>query len=449
MLRVPDGPPVRRTPYLVIAMAALLLSLAALGLRRAGGPAPSLDAVRALARSQKFDRARSLLEGYLRTYPEDSRAHLLMAQLATEPPDPRPDLALEHLAAVRPRDPRQAALVRFFEGKAQYQRARFDLTESAWKDALRLDPSVPEAGWALIDLLDKEGRVEEAHRLGMRLHHREPDPRDRVKILLEMSRLDIDQVSPGSQVQLFEPLVREHPENLPLSLTVGLALVRDSRGEQGVEFLESVLEQAPGLARGLGRVADGPLRGLPVRSAGGGVRAGTPVHGRRCPIRQTRGHDRPECEGLAPGGAGLSPRGGPRAVQRDLDVPAPGRAAIHVGCRGAGAREPVVYIVRRGIQAVAAGVPGGAGGPDDRPGAAPGAVSAAGRPPRADGAAPTRPGPGINWCSATTPPTRSAGRPSSVSGRGRRCEEMDCGLQITDYRLQITDYRLQSCPTRT
>ena len=40
--------------------------------------------------------------------------------------------------------------------------------EICWTDALRLDPIVPEAGWALVDLLDKEGRTEEArawHRL--------------------------------------------------------------------------------------------------------------------------------------------------------------------------------------------------------------------------------------------------------------------------------------------
>jgi tetratricopeptide (TPR) repeat protein len=240
-----DGSPVRRTPYLVVTLAAVLLGLAALGLRRAGMPVPSLDSVRALARSQKFDEARALLDNYLRARPDDATAHMLMGQLATEPPDPHPDLALEHLAAIRPRDARQAALLRFFEGKAHYQQARYDLTETDWKEALRLDPTVPEAGWALIDLLDKEGRGEEAHRLGMRLHQEEPDPRDRARLLLEMSRLDIDLVSPGSQVQLFQPLVLEHPENLPLSLTVGMALVRDSRGEQGVAFLESVLQRHP------------------------------------------------------------------------------------------------------------------------------------------------------------------------------------------------------------
>ncbi len=168
-----------------------------------------------------------------------------MGQLATEPADPRPDLALEHLAAVRTRDPKQAALVRFFEGKAQYQKRRYDLAEAAWAAALRLDPAVPEAGWALIDLLDKESRVQEAHRLGMRLQETEPDPLDRARLLLEMGRLDIDQVSPGSQVLLFGPLAREHPDNLPLALTLGLALVRDSRGAEGIEVLEAALHRHP------------------------------------------------------------------------------------------------------------------------------------------------------------------------------------------------------------
>ena len=82
--------------------------------------------------------------------------------------------------------------------------------------------SVPEAGWVLIDLLDKEGRQKEAHRLGMRLHEIEPDPRDRVRILLEMSRLDIEaREARSSRILLLEPVVKQHPENLPLTLALG------------------------------------------------------------------------------------------------------------------------------------------------------------------------------------------------------------------------------------
>ena len=134
-----------------------------------------------------------------------------MADLTTEPTNAHPELALIICRQSSPDTPQQAALVEFFEGKARYQQGRYDLAESCWTEALRLDPIVPEAGWALVDLLDKEGRTEEAHRLGMRLHEIEPDPRDRVKILLEMSRLDIETPDPLSQVVFFEPLVKQHP----------------------------------------------------------------------------------------------------------------------------------------------------------------------------------------------------------------------------------------------
>jgi tetratricopeptide (TPR) repeat protein len=110
---------------------------------------------------------------------------------------------------------------------------------------LRLDPIVPEAGRTLVDLLDKEGRVEEAHCLGMRLHEVEPDPRDRVRILLEMSRLDIETPDPLSQVELFEALVRAHPEHLPLNLMLGLALTRVNRSDEGLQVLEGALRRNP------------------------------------------------------------------------------------------------------------------------------------------------------------------------------------------------------------
>ncbi len=243
----PAGPPKRR-PVVLIVLASLIIAMigaAALGILRADRPGPGLPAIRALARAKQFDRAIAALEEYLRAHPQDSTAHLLMGQLATEPPEPRPDLALDHLARLRPPGPKEKARVRFFEGKAQHFKGRYDLTEDAWRDALRLDPAVPEAGWALIDLLDKEGRVPEAHALGMKLIDVEPDPLDRARILLNLARLDIDIVNPSSQVIMFESLAREHPENLALNLTLGQALVRDSRGEPGLEVLEAAVRRFP------------------------------------------------------------------------------------------------------------------------------------------------------------------------------------------------------------
>lgn len=238
----------KRRPALLFALSALMIAMigaAALGVLRADRPGPSLSSIRALARAKQFGRAIEQLDVYLRAHPADSAAHLLMGQVATEPPDPRPDLALEHLAKLRPPGPKEAARLRFYVGKARYFQERYDLAESDWREALRLDPAVPEAGWTLIDLLDKEGRVSEAHDIGMRLIEVEPDPLDRARILLNMARLDIDIVNPSSQVIMFGPIAREHPENLPLNLTLGQALVRDSRGAEGLEVLEAAVRRFP------------------------------------------------------------------------------------------------------------------------------------------------------------------------------------------------------------
>ena len=132
----------------------------------------------------------------------------------------RPERALEHLRLIRPGSKKQAALVKFLEGKAHYQEERYDLAETSWTEALKLDPIVAEAGWVLVDLLDKESRTEEAHSLGMKLHEVEPDPRDRVRILLEMSRLDIeapDPLSTSPVVRADRPAASGKPPSLDYS----------------------------------------------------------------------------------------------------------------------------------------------------------------------------------------------------------------------------------------
>jgi tetratricopeptide (TPR) repeat protein len=230
---------------LIVAVVFSLGGLAALAIRRMVAPPPNLNQIQALARVRQFKQAQTLLDRHLQVYPTDEQAHLLMAQLMTEPTNTHPEPALDHLRAIRPKTPQQAALIQFFQGKAHYQQGRYDLAEACWTEALRLDPVVPEAGWALVDLLDKESRTEEAHRLGMRLHEVEPDARDRVRILLEMSRLDLEMPDPLSQVPLFEPLVKLNPENLPLSVTLGLALIRVNRGDEGIQVLHEALRRHP------------------------------------------------------------------------------------------------------------------------------------------------------------------------------------------------------------
>jgi tetratricopeptide (TPR) repeat protein len=231
--------------WILLAVLAVLVGAGALVAWRGFRAPPDLGAICALAREGQFDRAQALMRRYLHAFPGDNRAHLLMAQFAMDRPDAQPQLALDHLGRIRARTPKEAAVVRFSVGKAHYQQKRYDLAETCWKESLELDPAVPEAGWALIDLLDFEVRTEEAHRLGMRLFEVEPDRRDRARLLLEMSRLEIDKVAPGSVVQVFEPVCRQHPEYLPLALAVGLALVHNSQSAAGIEVLRDALERHP------------------------------------------------------------------------------------------------------------------------------------------------------------------------------------------------------------
>jgi tetratricopeptide (TPR) repeat protein len=243
---------------IILAVLAILMAAGALVAWRRVAVPPDLGPICALARQGRFDRAQELMARYLATFPGDDRAHLIMAQFAMDRPDAQPQLALDHLRQIRSRTARDAAVVRFSVGKARYQQKRYDLAETCWKDALGIDLTVPEAGWALIDLLDFEGRTEDAHRLGMRLFEVEPDPRDRVRLLLEMSRLDIERVAAGSAVQTFAPVWRQHPAYLPLALAVGLALVHNSQPAEGIAVLRDALRRHPDSAEAW----DGWLTGL-------------------------------------------------------------------------------------------------------------------------------------------------------------------------------------------
>jgi tetratricopeptide (TPR) repeat protein len=66
-----------------------------------------------------------------------------------------------------------------------------------------------------------------------------------VRYLLELARLDLFKPDPASQAIMFEPAVRQSPENMPLAVTVGQALIRASRSEQGLEVLRAALGRHP------------------------------------------------------------------------------------------------------------------------------------------------------------------------------------------------------------
>jgi tetratricopeptide (TPR) repeat protein len=240
--------------WLALALGVVGLALYARGALR---PRPSLDGAIRLAESGSFDAALARVRDHLDAYPDDGAAHLLMAQVLLRRPDPpgtpidRPTpgpgrAALGHLDRVRPRNPAMAVLVALNRGKALYRLLRLDEAEAAWLEALRLDPTVAEAGWSLLDLYYLQGREEEARRLALRLHEVEPDPRDRAQMLLELVRQDARPPAPRSLVDWFEPVVRQNPDDVRSAVALGLALVRDGRVEPGVDLLRRAAHRHPG-----------------------------------------------------------------------------------------------------------------------------------------------------------------------------------------------------------
>ena len=226
-----------------IVMGGIVLSggVLSLSLRKGGSARDDLSESRALARARRFDEAALVLERHLKLFPDDPQALLLRAEVATDRADPKPELALESLDRIHPAQSSTAALVQFLQGKAEYQRSRFLAAESCWRMALELDPLVPEAGFALLNLMELEGRPDEAYRLGLELFKNEPDRKDRVRLLIELARLDIDRPDPESVALFVEPLAREDPDHLEIAASLGLALIHNSRVARGIEILREML----------------------------------------------------------------------------------------------------------------------------------------------------------------------------------------------------------------
>jgi tetratricopeptide (TPR) repeat protein len=219
-------------------------------------PRPNLIRAVALAEAGRLDEAVDHLRSFVRANPRSNPAHLLMAQIhlrraerqatASQRPDPKAALvALAHLRRIRPEDPKLAALVQLNQGKADYYLARFDEAEASWNTALRQDPTVPEAGWCLLELYYLQGRIEEARQLAMRQFEVEPDRRDQVQLLMELVRQDAQPPAPASVVQWFQRMVRQNPRDLHANLALGLGLVHDDKTEEGLRILQTLVERHP------------------------------------------------------------------------------------------------------------------------------------------------------------------------------------------------------------
>jgi Flp pilus assembly protein TadD len=239
------GKPRPREVALATGGLALALAGAALILPAPRRSAPTLDGLGPLIAARRFDEADRRIRDHLRAHPESLQAHLLMAQVALGRDEPRPQLALEHLDRIQTGERGIRSMVWLNRGKAYSALGRNDQAERAWKEALRLDPTAPEVGWDLLGLYYVQGRRSDAHRLALELHAIEPDPRDRVQLLLELVRQDAQPLGPESLIRTLEPIVRAHSEDRYTAMAMGLALVRNSRADEGLIFLHDLVDRFP------------------------------------------------------------------------------------------------------------------------------------------------------------------------------------------------------------
>jgi tetratricopeptide (TPR) repeat protein len=208
-------------------------------------PRPTADEVYALAQANRFDEAQARGAEYLRLAPDDSRVLLVMAEIALARPAPDPSQALAWLDRIHRYSGSLAAWALVDQGKAYYLLSQFDRAESCWKEALRRDPSVVQAGRRLLDLFIFQGRFTDASSVILPQLKHEPDPRDRLLLLLKLVQLEVDPPEPWSIINQFQPAIRANLVHLPTSVACGLALVSVSRSEQGLLILRQAVESNP------------------------------------------------------------------------------------------------------------------------------------------------------------------------------------------------------------
>ncbi len=210
-----------------------------------------------MAKAGRFDQAEALLRSHLRQSPNDERAHFLLAQLLVERPD-RQDAgaraddgaeALEHLDRlpenIQTKPPDSPAVRQHYRGKAYFAQKKWDRAEEAWLEALRLDPTVPEAGFALLDLYYLQFRRREGRELALRLVETEPDPGDRIKLLTALLFQDAIKPDASSLLPVLEGVSFAEPGALKSQVALGRALVRASQPDRGIPILRKAVDAVP------------------------------------------------------------------------------------------------------------------------------------------------------------------------------------------------------------
>ncbi len=263
----PALPPARtRGPIVAIAVVVALMAIVLAWTLLM--PGPDLEPARRLIEAGNFPEAKANLTPILARAPRNPEVRAAMAEVLVNVDPPEPIEALRLLEGLKPATSGEAAFLQVIRGRAYRLTNRPAKAEAAWRDALRLDPLVAEAGWRLIDQFYTEGRDDELRSWALRLHKREPDPVDRVRLLLEAMRPDAEPLAAAGVVSIFKPVIETDPDDRYAALAYYKALAKDGTGiDEALRGLRRIYERNPsdpasldGLVYGL--IAAGDVDGL-------------------------------------------------------------------------------------------------------------------------------------------------------------------------------------------
>ena len=237
----PEPAPPKPRAWGRITLGAALLAGLALVYWRYLGPLPDLEPARRLAEAGDYPAARAKLASILAWHPSYPAARLAMAEVLMNLDVPEPAEAIRNLDQFPTSNRQLAAFAQVVRGKAEWQLHHLARAEAAWREALRLDRFVGEAGWLLIDLYLTEGRTDELRRLALGLHRVEPDPDDRVRLLLEPSRVDAEPLSAGGVIPFLEAAVAADPGDRAAALACYRAMAHNgTNGEEAARRLREL-----------------------------------------------------------------------------------------------------------------------------------------------------------------------------------------------------------------
>ncbi len=139
----------------------------------------------------------------------------------------------------------EAAESHLLRGIAYWKLNYWERAERSWREALRVDPKVPEAGWRLLYIYFVMQRTREAEQLVLELHPIEPDRQDRVRLLLELVRQEFERLGPAAAAITIEPVVAAEPENYHALRVLGVSYVMLHRTREGLELIRRAIDQRP------------------------------------------------------------------------------------------------------------------------------------------------------------------------------------------------------------